>query len=91
MKEKIYTLKVECNLEKIFKHIHPKDQQKIKSYLDNLNGIADPFLHARKLQGSTNLYRYRVGNYRILAEINNNELVILIVDIGNRKDIYKKI
>jgi mRNA interferase RelE/StbE len=34
------------------------------------------------------LYRYRVGDYRVIYEIREKELVIIIVKVGHRKDIY---
>ena len=42
-----------------------------------------------KLKGNNKLYRIRSGDYRIIYEIKNNVLVILIVTIGHRKDIYR--
>ena len=44
----------------------------------------------RKLQGCKYLYRIRVGKYRIVYFVKNEVLVIEIIRIGHRKDIYKK-
>jgi mRNA interferase RelE/StbE len=44
----------------------------------------------RKLKGSENLWRSRVGDYRIVYEINDNEKIITILRIKHRKDISKK-
>ncbi|MFA5635368.1 MAG: type II toxin-antitoxin system RelE family toxin [Anaerovoracaceae bacterium] len=35
-------------------------------------------------------WRYRVGDYRIIVEINDREIRVLVMDKGHRKDIYKK-
>ena len=35
------------------------------------------------------LWRYRVGDYRILCDIKNDELCILVVDVGHRRDVYE--
>ncbi len=49
----------------------------------------DPFPHgAIKLKGSENKYRLRVGSYRILYIVEHGVLVITIIKIGNRKDVY---
>ncbi|MHA1111584.1 MAG: type II toxin-antitoxin system RelE family toxin [Promethearchaeota archaeon] len=42
----------------------------------------------RKLKG-TPFYRLRVGDFRVIFEIQKNELIILILSLGNRKNIYK--
>lgn len=44
---------------------------------------------SRKLAGSTNAYRIRVGDYRILYQIADKVLQVLIVKVGNRKDVYR--
>lgn len=42
----------------------------------------------KKLKGSDGFYRIRVADYRIIYQINDGELVILVVMIGNRRDVY---
>ncbi|MBL0382071.1 MAG: type II toxin-antitoxin system RelE/ParE family toxin [Desulfofustis sp. PB-SRB1] len=44
-----------------------------------------------KLKGNNPFHRVRVGDYRIIYEIQNDILVILILKIGHRKDIYRQI
>jgi len=36
------------------------------------------------------LWRYRVGDYRVICQIIDNEVVILVVELGHRKEIYRK-
>lgn len=56
----------------------------------NLEGCADPRIHGKPLIGShAGKWRYRVGDYRLLAEILDDEVVIYIVNIGHRREIYK--
>jgi mRNA interferase RelE/StbE len=43
-----------------------------------------------KLTGDENLWRIRLGDYRVVYEIHDNLLVVLVLSIGNRKDIYSK-
>ncbi len=43
----------------------------------------------RKLTGSTNAYRIRVGDHRILYKIADEVLQVVIVKVGNRKDVYR--
>lgn len=44
---------------------------------------------ARKLAGSDIQYRIRVGDYRILYEIHDNRLVINVIKIGHRREVYR--
>ena len=42
-----------------------------------------------KLEGTDDLYRVRVGNYRIIYQIQDENLLIMIVKVGDRKEIYR--
>ena len=48
-----------------------------------------PPLSETKLKGNNPFHRIRVGDYRIIYEIQNDILVILVIKIGHRRDIYK--
>ena len=43
-----------------------------------------------KLQGESELYRVRVGDYRIVYQIQDSVLVVLVVQIGHRREIYRQ-
>ena len=59
--------------------------------LSKINALADdPFPSGAKKLSGTDKYRIRHGSYRILYSIVENEVVIFIVKIGNRGDVYKK-
>ena len=56
----------------------------------NLEGCENPFLHGKALTANkTGQWRYRVGDYRLIAEIKQQEVVILILTVGHRKEVYK--
>jgi mRNA interferase RelE/StbE len=60
--------------------------------LKNINGCDNPRFIGKPLKGNLASYwRYRVGDYRVLCEINDGELVVLYVHVGNRKDIYDRL
>ncbi len=52
---------------------------------------ADPRDQGKALQGAAfaSLWRYRVGDYRLICEIQDTALIVLVVQIGHRKDIYR--
>lgn len=57
----------------------------------NLEGCADPQHFGKGLTANrSGQWRYRVGDYRLLAEINEEEVIILILTIGHRRDVYEK-
>ena len=55
----------------------------------NLEGCEDPRQHGKGLTANrSGQWRYRVGDYRLLADIQDNTVIILILHIGHRSDIY---
>ncbi|MBT2386419.1 type II toxin-antitoxin system RelE/ParE family toxin [Streptomyces sp. ISL-11] len=45
----------------------------------------------KKLTGPSGLYRLRVGNYRVAYQVEDGELVILVVKVGDRRDVYRSL
>jgi len=82
----VYTKKAMKSLKKIDK----VQQRFIIAWIEkNLINTEDPRALGKGLKGNLKEYwRYRVGNYRILADIDNDEIKIIIVNIGHRKDVY---
>lgn len=57
---------------------------------EKLVGCDNPGLYGKALQGApSEKGRYRVGDYRILAKIEDSQIIITVVEAGHRKDIYK--
>ena len=84
----IYTEKALKSLKKLDKSI----LKMIKAWIDkNLVGTEDPRQLGKGLTANrSGQWRYRVGDYRILAEIQEDKLVILVVEVGHRKNIYER-
>lgn len=58
--------------------------------LKNVDGCEDPRVHGKGLTGNrSGVWRYRVGDYRILCEIKDEELIVLAVEIGHRSLVYR--
>ncbi|MEI6790133.1 MAG: type II toxin-antitoxin system RelE/ParE family toxin [Myxococcaceae bacterium] len=43
----------------------------------------------KKMRGFDDLYRIRCGDYRIVYQIHDNVLLIIVIDVGHRKEIYR--
>ncbi len=56
----------------------------------NLEGCEDPRRHGKALTANhKGKWRYRIGDYRILALIEDEKILITIIDLGHRRDIYE--
>lgn len=62
----------------------------IISFIDKkLDGCSDPRAHGRSLTANhSGKWRYRVGDYRLLCMIEDNRIIITVVAVGHRKEIY---
>lgn len=55
----------------------------------NLEGCENPRAHGKGLTANhSGQWRYRVGYYRIITEIQDDKVVILVLNIGHRRDVY---
>ncbi len=85
-----YAIKFRPSVEKDIRHLPKKEliriKRKIESLAENLPDEA-----TTKMKGNNNFHKVRIGDYRIVYEIHDDVLVILVVKIGHRKDIYKKL
>lgn len=86
-----YKLFFEKKAEKQLSNIDQIQRKIIVSWIkNNLENSNNPRSFGKPLKGNLKEYwRYRVGKYRIIAEINDVEVRILIVAIGHRSDIYR--
>ncbi len=77
---------------KQLKKLDKQTARVIKNWvIKNLVNATDPRLHGKALKGNLNgIWRYRVGDYRLLATIKKDIITIYIFEIGHRREIYKK-
>ena len=66
-------------------------KSRILSWLDErLTNCDNPRLWGDALVGEfSGLWRYRIGSYRVICELRNNELMVLVIEIGHRKEVYR--
>jgi|CXWL01.1.fsa_nt_gi mRNA interferase RelE/StbE len=59
--------------------------KKIESHL-----VKDPLNLGKPLSGNlASLYRYRIGDYRVIYQIFRDELIVMVVRVGHRRDVYE--
>ncbi len=85
-----YSLETTKIFDKEFKKLDRYTQQMIKSWINNnLVGIENPRSKGKALVGNhKKKWRYRIGNYRLICQIEDDKLIILALSIGHRKNIY---
>lgn len=75
--------------QKQFKKLDSTTQQRIKSYTQDLQRLENPRVKGKALVGEfSGFWRYRVGDWRIICEILDSELVIYAIDISHRSKAY---
>ncbi len=85
-----YSVEFRPSVWKNVKNIPKKDLVKIKRKIDRICcDLPDPA--TTRMSGNNDFHKVRCGNYRIIYEIHENRLVILVVKIGHRKDVYRNL
>ena len=68
-----------------------QDARRIVDYMDTrIAGLDDPRSRGKALTGALGgLWRYRIGSYRVICDIRVDALRVLVVRLGNRRDVYR--
>jgi mRNA interferase RelE/StbE len=85
-----YSVEFRPAVLKSIKRLPLKDLRRIKKKIDELAANL-PNPAATKMKGNNPFHKMRSGDYRIIYEIHNDRLVILVVKVGHRKDVYKRL
>ncbi|OEK60641.1 type II toxin-antitoxin system RelE family toxin [Staphylococcus equorum] len=86
-----YSLRISKKTNKALGKMDKPTRNLLLKWLNNnIHNTDNPRLHGKALQGElSGLWRYRVGKYRIIVDIQDDELVVLAIDVGIRGSIYK--
>ena len=85
-----YSVEFRPAVFKSLKRLPKKDLRKIKKKIDRLaENLPDPA--TTKMKGINPFHRVRSGDYRIVYQILEDRLVILVVKVGHRKDVYERL
>lgn len=83
----VLTEKAKKQLKKLDKHI----SSLLVGWMEkNLEGCSNPRQHGKGLTGDkSGQWRYRIGDYRLICEIHDEEITILVLEAGHRREIYE--
>ena len=87
-----WTIEYDILVQKKIRKLDPQTRARIRSFLhERVAHLSDPRLTGAALQGSElgSYWRYRVGDYRIICDIQDRKLIVLVVDLGHRGDVYR--
>ena len=87
----LYRIEFNKRVKKDFRSINPQDIQRIKTQIAQLSENPRPVGY-KNLKGQNNdYYRIRIGNYRVIYTIEDDVLLIVVIRVGHRKEIYNKL
>ena len=88
----MYKVKTTSDFDKQFKKLDHSVQVMVSKWIKkHLTNTDNPRAQGKPLTANLKDYwRYRIGNYRLLAEIRDNELVVVAVEIAHRSTVYDK-
>jgi mRNA interferase RelE/StbE len=87
-----WKIEIDPNAERELDRLDPQVARRILKFLNERVALLDnPRSIGKALKGPkfSKFWRYRVGDYRIIAHIEDNNLLILVLRIANRKNVYK--
>lgn len=87
-----YSVETTARFDKEFKKLDRYTQKMIKAWIEkNLVDCENPRAHGKALIANrTGQWRYRIGDYQLICLIKDNELIILAMTVGHRREIYEK-
>ncbi len=83
-----YTVEVTARAERELSALPADDQRRIAKKIDSLATTPRP-VGCKKLAGPDGFYRIRIGDFRVVYGIEDRKLRVLIIRVGNRRDIYR--
>ena len=88
---KTWTIEITRSTEKQIKKLDHQAQASIVRFLrERVQSAENPRKWGKPLQGDKGgLWRYRVGDYRLICDIRDEKVTVLVLRVGNRKDVYR--
>lgn len=84
-----YSVRLTPHAVRQIRKLDPATAQRIRSFLeDKLAQLDNPRLLGKKLVNE-DFWRYRVGDYRILTAIDDDQVLVLVVEVAHRRQVYR--
>ena len=85
-----WTIRFSRDAEKALERLDKSAHTRIVDFLSTLSSASSPRERGAALTGQFSGYwRYRVGDYRLICELRDGELVVLVLKIGHRREVYR--
>jgi len=87
-----WTVELSAEAERDLEKLDAQQSRRILKFLhERVAQLDDPRTLGRALQGSRlgEFWRYRVGPYRLISKIEDDRLIVLVLHVGHRKEIYR--
>ena len=87
-----WTIEFDESAVKRLRKMAASDAKRIRDFMrDRIAPLDDPRAVGKALRGASlgDLWRYRVGDYRVLCDLRHDRLVVLVVEIGHRREVYR--
>ena len=85
-----WTIRLSKEAEKALKRLDKSAHTRIIDFLSTLSSTPSPREKGAALAGQFSGYwRYRVGDYRLICELRDGELVVLVLKLGHRREVYR--
>lgn len=87
-----WTVEIADTAERQLRKLEQQTRKRILDWLDDrLEGCKDPRHFGEALKGGrAGLWRYRVGDYRIICDLQDRRLVVLALAVGHRQEVYRR-
>ncbi|MCQ4638560.1 MAG: type II toxin-antitoxin system RelE family toxin [Anaerobutyricum hallii] len=88
-----YDVETTVRFNREFKKLDKYTQRMIKAWIEkNLVGCENPRQHGKGLTANrSGQWRYRIGDYRLICEIEDHNLIILALSVGHRREVYTSV
>lgn len=86
-----WRIEVDRDVLRAMKKMDKQVAKRITSKLREISQLEDPRSTGKALVGNmAGLWRYRVGDYRIVCDIEDEVLLVLVVDVAHRREVYRR-